>query len=166
MTEKYAVFHVVPLNCQLEDLKKGCPHFHWDDNLPLYIGLLPRKNPKPEDCKWFEYKNSHIVHVGNAYDAPDGVVFMDAPLTHVNGMAKPFPKKDDPTPYDPFAPIPHTYVRFELDPRSKNKFVQPKVLAHVNGEYPTVDPRVSTRDYTHVFMACFDASQKDVQRRP
>ena len=104
--------------------------------------------------------------MGNAYDAPDGVVFMDAPLTHVNGMAKPFPKKDDPTPYDPFAPIPHTYVRFELDPRSEKKFVQPKVLARVNGEYPTVDPRVSTRDYTHVFMACFDESQKDVQRRP
>jgi carotenoid cleavage dioxygenase-like enzyme len=166
VTENYAVFHVVPLNCQLQDLKKGGPHFHWDDDLPLYIGLLPRRNPKPEDVKWFEHRNSHVIHVGNAYDGPNGVVHMDAPISYVNAMAKPFPAKKDPKPFDPFAPVPHKYVRFELDPKSDNKLVEAKVLADVNGEYPTVDPRVATRDYTHVFMACFDESVRDDKTGP
>jgi carotenoid cleavage dioxygenase len=154
------------LECDVDDLKKGTQHFHWDDSLPLYIGLLPRRNPKPDDIKWFRYKNSHVVHVGNAYDGPNGIVYMDAPLTHVNGMAKAFPNKQNPTPFDPFAPIPHKYVRWELDPTAAHdSWAEPKLLVDVNGEYPTVDPRAACRDYTYVFMACFDESYVNPKRK-
>jgi carotenoid cleavage dioxygenase-like enzyme len=156
---------VVPLECNLDDLKKGSQHYHWDDSLPLYFGLLPRRNPKPEDVRWFQYKNSHIIHVGNAYDGPNGVVYMDSPVTHTNGMARFFPNKNISKEFDPLAPIPHQYVRWELDPKAKSDFVEPKLLADVNGEYPTVDPRFACREYTYVFMACFDETISP-ERRP
>jgi hypothetical protein len=39
--------------------------------------------------------------------------------------------------------------------------VEPIELADVDGEMPTVDPRIASLDYEYVFMACFDKSQKD-----
>lgn len=91
---------------------------------------------------------------------------MDSPLTHMNAMAKAFPSKNNPIPFDPSIPIPHQYVRWELNPNSETDFVEPRLIANVNGEYPTVDPRVACREYTFVFMACFDPSVSDTKQMP
>lgn len=57
------------------------------------------------------------------------------------------------------APIKSHYVRWKLDPRAKSDFVEPIELADVDGEMPTVDPRIASLDYQYVFMACYDKSQ-------
>jgi carotenoid cleavage dioxygenase-like enzyme len=67
-----------------EMLEKGHKHFAWDEEKPLYFGVLPPRNPKPEDIRWFHYKNAFFGHVGNAFDGNDGCVYLDAPLTYGN----------------------------------------------------------------------------------
>lgn len=160
VTKKYAVFHVLPLHCSVERLKKGGKHLAWDDSLPIYFGILPRENPKPEDIRWFHFKNSYIAHIGNAYDGPDDVVYYDSPLSYGNKFGALFPSDDPGVPeFDPLAPIKSHYVRWKLDPHAKSDYVEPIELADVDGEMPTIDLRIASLDYKYVFMACYDKSR-------
>jgi hypothetical protein len=34
-----------------EWLKKGGPHWYYNKTLPMYLGLIPRYSPRPEDVK-------------------------------------------------------------------------------------------------------------------
>lgn len=84
-TDKWIVFALVPLqSVPLELLQEGHKHFAWNPDLPLTFGILPPRNPKPEDIRWFEYKNAFFGHVGNAFDGENGCVYLDAPLTDGN----------------------------------------------------------------------------------
>lgn len=84
-TDKWVIFIIPPLETQpVEDLKKGAKHFAWSEDKPLTFGILPRRNPKPEDIKWFTYNNAFYGHTGNAFDGEDGCVYLDAPLTYFN----------------------------------------------------------------------------------
>jgi len=153
-TKNYVVFHVLPLHCSIENLKKDGNHFHWEDDIPLYFGILPRHNPKSEDIKWFHNKlNAYIAHIGNAYDGPYGVAYYDSPLSYGNKFVSFFPSiKPDAPLHDPAAIRSH-YVRWKLDPRAKSDFVEPVELADVDGEMPTIDLRYASLPYTYVFMA-------------
>lgn len=160
------MFHVIPLNCSLERLKRGGKHFAWDDSLPLYFGILPRYNPRPEDIKWFHYKNAYIAHIGNAYTAADGVIYYDSPLSYGNKFGAFFPSDDPDAPmHDPTKAIKSHYVRWKLDPRATKEYVEPLELVDIDGEMPTVDLKVATKEYEYVFMACFDKTktQDDAQ---
>ena len=84
-TDKWVIFPLPPLETvSVEMLEEGHKHFAWDEDKPLYFGILPRRNPKPEDVRWFHYKNAFFGHVGNAFDGDDGCVYLDAPLTYGN----------------------------------------------------------------------------------
>lgn len=84
-TDKWIIFILPPLAAvPLELLQEGHKHFAWAEDKPLMFGILPRRNPKPEDVKWFHYKNAFYGHSGNAFDGEDGCVYLDAPLTYMN----------------------------------------------------------------------------------
>ena len=84
-SDKWIIFILTPLaTVPLEMLKEGKKHFAWDESKPLMFGILPRRNPKPEDIRWFQYKNVFYGHSGNAFDGDDGCVYLDAPLTYSN----------------------------------------------------------------------------------
>lgn len=52
-TDKFVVFVLTPLAAVSMDLlKQGHKHFAWDEEKPLMFGIVPRRNPKPEDVKW------------------------------------------------------------------------------------------------------------------
>lgn len=89
-TDKWIVFILIPLAVvPIDLLKKGHKHFAWDEGKDLTFGILPRRNPKPEDVKWFHYKNAFYGHSGNAFDGEDGCVYLDAPLTYSNKVSHP-----------------------------------------------------------------------------
>ena len=44
ITEDYALFHIVPSIGSWERLRKGLPHFGFDTTLPVYLGVLPRRD--------------------------------------------------------------------------------------------------------------------------
>lgn len=84
-SDKWVIFILTPLACvPLDLLKEGHKHFAWAEDKPLTFGILPRRNPKPEDVKWYHYKNAFYGHTGNAFDGDDGCVYLDAPLTYHN----------------------------------------------------------------------------------
>lgn len=89
MTDKWIIFIVPPLAVVPEEkLKEGHKHFAWDDERPLAFGILPRRNPKPEDIKWFYAENAFYGHTGNTFDGADGCVYLDAPLTYGNKVSR------------------------------------------------------------------------------
>jgi carotenoid cleavage dioxygenase-like enzyme len=84
-TEKWIIFILIPLaTVSVDLLKGGHKHFAWDQAKPLTFGILPRRNPRPEDVKWFPFRNAFYGHSGNAFDGKDGCVYLDAPLTYMN----------------------------------------------------------------------------------
>jgi carotenoid cleavage dioxygenase-like enzyme len=84
-TDKWIVFILPPLkSVPLDLLKTGHHHFAWDDDEPIWLGILPRRNPRPEDVRWFRSKNAFIGHAGNAFDGDDGCVYFDAPIVYAN----------------------------------------------------------------------------------
>lgn len=55
-TDKWIVLTPAPLACaSIDELEKGHKHFAWDEDKPLVFGILPRRNPKPDDVRWFHY---------------------------------------------------------------------------------------------------------------
>lgn len=84
-TDKWIIFTLNPLANVPEDLlKAGHKVYGWDETKSLCLGILPRRNPKPEMVKWFEYKNAFLGHTSNAFDGEDGCVYFDAPVTNYN----------------------------------------------------------------------------------
>ena len=84
-SDKWIIFILTPLAVvPIDLLKEGHKHFAWSEDKPLTFGILPRRNPKPEDVRWFPYKNAFYGHSGNAFDGDDGCVYLDAPLTYTN----------------------------------------------------------------------------------
>jgi carotenoid cleavage dioxygenase len=84
-TDKWVIFTLNPLVNVPEDLlKAGHKVYGWDEAKSLCLGILPRRNPKPEMVKWFEYKNAFLGHTSNAFDGEDGCVYFDAPVTNYN----------------------------------------------------------------------------------
>jgi carotenoid cleavage dioxygenase-like enzyme len=89
-TEKWIIFTLPPLAVvSREQLEQGHKHFAWSESQPLMFGILPRRNPRPEDVRWFRFRNAFFGHVGNAFDGEDGSVYLDAPLTYGNKVALP-----------------------------------------------------------------------------
>lgn len=84
-TEKWIVFVLPPLTTvPLHLLQEGHHHFAWDEEKPLMLGILPRRNPKPEDVRWFSTRNAFLGHTGNAFDGEDGCVYLDGPVLYTN----------------------------------------------------------------------------------
>lgn len=84
-SKNWVVFVLIPLETQpIELLQQGSKHFAWAEDKPLTFGILPRRNPKPEDVRWFHYENAFYGHTGNAFEGDDGFVYLDAPLTYHN----------------------------------------------------------------------------------
>lgn len=46
---------VVNQTCDIERLKSGGEHWQWNNDLPTYIGVLPRHGAKSDDVKVSKY---------------------------------------------------------------------------------------------------------------
>ncbi|KFY05889.1 hypothetical protein V491_08973 [Pseudogymnoascus sp. VKM F-3775] len=155
-TDKWVVFVLNPLvTVPLELLERGHHHFAWDEEKPAVFGILPRRNPKPEDVKWFHFKNSFIGHTGNAFDGPDGCIYLDTPVNYEN-MFWFFPSLDKShlpaLPPDPTESVPGSYVRWKLDPLLSDVYVEPQELVKLEGEMPKIDERFAMQPYKVLFL--------------
>ncbi|KAJ5627459.1 hypothetical protein N7528_004886 [Penicillium herquei] len=153
-TDKWIVFILPPLaSVPLDLLKEGHHHFAWDEEKPLMLGILPRRNPKPEDVRWFSTKSAFLGHTGNAFDGEDGCVYVDGPILYTNlfWFFPPIGKPPVP-PQTPLQDMHGGYVRFKLDPNAMERSVEPVKLVDIAGEMPKVDDRFLTKPYKDVFM--------------
>jgi len=139
ITPNYVVFQIYPHVADLDRIKKGGLYFQYDETLPMYLGLLPKRNPKPEDIKWFQWDPDHFEgHVSNAFEK-NGKVYVDFPVFKGNVFYF-FPNKDGYSP--PPQALTCRFPRFELDPNATDlRISEPEYLGEVMGEFSRIDER-------------------------
>jgi carotenoid cleavage dioxygenase len=74
ITTKHAIFMDLPVVFDLQLALQGTMPFHWSDEYPARIGVMPR-NGRGSDVRWFEVEPCYVFHGLNAYDEGDTVVF-------------------------------------------------------------------------------------------
>lgn len=78
ITGRYAIFMDLPVVFSLEEALKGGMPFHWSDDYPARMGIMPRDG-HDADVQWFEIDPCFIFHTLNAFDENDGkTVVLDA----------------------------------------------------------------------------------------
>ena len=74
ITERHAIFWVLPVMFSLDALSSGMP-FAWDDAVPAQVGVIPLDGTA-DQMKWFDVDPCMIFHGANAYE-DDGVITVD-----------------------------------------------------------------------------------------
>jgi carotenoid cleavage dioxygenase len=72
-TENYAILNDCPLFWEPELLAKGAYASRFHPELPLRIGVLPRRGAGSE-IRWFEADPTYVLHWVNAYEEGDEIV--------------------------------------------------------------------------------------------
>ena len=86
ITEKYAIFPLFPTLADLERIKAGGAHWAHRQDLPSWIGIMPRYGDVSE-MKWIEGPvGVSCFHEVNGYDDGD-LVHLDLCLTDTNAFA-------------------------------------------------------------------------------
>jgi len=86
ITERYAIFPIFPTLADLDRLKAGGAHWAHHQDLPSWVGIMPRYG-KVEDMKWIEGPvGVSVFHEVNAYDDGD-FVHIDMCLTETNAFS-------------------------------------------------------------------------------
>lgn len=79
ITEDYLVIHIVPSIGSWERLEQGLPHFGFDTTMPVYLGVLPRREGVSGDqIRWFRRDNCFASHVLNAWQEGSQIHFLTA----------------------------------------------------------------------------------------
>jgi carotenoid cleavage dioxygenase len=86
ITERYAIFPIFPTLADLDRLKAGGAHWAHHQDLPSWVGIMPRYG-KVEEMKWIEGPvGVSVFHEVNAYDDGD-FVHIDLCLTETNAFS-------------------------------------------------------------------------------
>jgi carotenoid cleavage dioxygenase-like enzyme len=155
LTERYAVFHIVPITSSWERLRANLPHFGFDTTLPVYLGLLPRgPGVTGRDLRWFKApKTVFASHVMNAFEDGSKIHF-DTPQAQNNAF--PFFPDIHGAAFDPVAARPFLH-RWTVDLASKSAdFSAVTQLTEWVDEFPRIDERYLGHPYRHGWMLVMD----------
>ena len=157
ITEDYLVLHIVPSIGSWERLEKGLPHFGFDTTLPVYLGVIPRRDDlKEEDIRWFKRGNCFASHVMNAFQ--DGTkIHFDVPEAK-NNMFPFFPDVHG-APFNPMEAASYL-TRWTVDLASNSdEFESCERLTGMIGEFPRIDDRRAGLPYRYGWMLVIDPSK-------
>lgn len=157
ITEDYLILHIVPSIGNWERLEKGLPHFGFDTTMPVYLGVIPRRDDlKDEDIRWFKRDNCFASHVMNAYQ--DGTkIHFDIPESKNNFF--PFFPDVHGAAFNPMEAM--TYLtRWTVDMASNaEEFDSIEKLSDTVGEFPRIDDRFTGKRYRYGWMLEMDMSR-------
>ncbi len=138
VTERHALFPVLPLHASRERALTGAMPFVWEPELGGHIGLL-RRDRGVASLRWFRAESCFVFHVLNAWEEGDRIVadvmqFDEAPL---------FPRADGRPPNPEAARA--RLVRWTLDPGAGTDAFSRTALNDLTegmtGEFPRIDDR-------------------------
>lgn len=150
ITQDYLVLHIVPSIGSWDRLEKGMPHFGFDTSLPVYLGIIPRRDGVTEgDIRWFKRDNCFASHVFNAFQ--EGTrIHIDVPEAQ-NNMFPFFPDVHG-APFDPAAAASRP-TRWTVDLASNSDaFDAVTRLSEAVGEFPRIDDRFAGQPYRYGWM--------------
>ncbi|KAH7205417.1 carotenoid oxygenase [Fusarium redolens] len=158
VSKKYLIIILIPQKVDVDWNKKCNKHYAWEPEADLVFGLIPRHSPAASDVKWFHLGNSFAGHSANGYDLGDGRVVMDVTIADENCMPW-YPTKDGVMP--DINAIEVKLARIYFDPKlpgTKHR-AEVEIIQRHSGEFPRIDDRFQTRDYTTIFVPALDANQ-------
>ncbi|WP_427967695.1 carotenoid oxygenase family protein [Altererythrobacter sp.] len=157
ITEDYLVLHIVPSIGNWERLEQKKPHFGFDTTMPVYLGIIPRKDDlKDEDIRWFKRGNCFASHVFNAFQEGTKVHF-DTPEAE-NNMFPFFPDVHG-AEFDPMAAASRP-TRWTVDLASNSdEFESVERLSESVGEFPRIDDRFAGLPYRYGWMLEIDPAK-------
>ena len=136
ITEDYVVFHVVPITSDWARLENRLPHFGFDRNRPIHVGVLPRDGGA-EDMRWFSAPNCFASHVMNAHNVGTKVHF-DTPMAEGNMF--PFFPDYEGAPFEPHRAA-SRMTRWTVDMLGNSDDIAMERLTDLVGEFPRIDDR-------------------------
>ncbi len=154
VTEDYLVLHIVPSIGSWERLEQGKPHFGFDTTMPVYLGIIPRRDGvTQEDIRWFKRDNCFASHVMNAFQ--EGTkVHIDVPEAE-NNMFPFFPDVHG-APFNPQQAM-SKLTRWTVDMASNSdEFDAVTRLTDTPGEFPRIDDRFTGLPYRYGWMLEMD----------
>jgi carotenoid cleavage dioxygenase len=154
ITPDYALFHIVPSIGSIERLEKGMPHFGFDTNMPVYLGVLPRRaGSTAEDIRWFKRDNCFASHVMNAFQEGSKIHF-DTPEAK-NNMFPFFPDVHG-EPFNGMEAMSYL-TRWTVDMASNgDEFDSVTRLTETAAEFPRIDDRRAGLPYRYGWMLEMD----------
>lgn len=75
ITRRHALFMDLPVVFDMEAAMAGQMPYHWSDEYPARIGVLPRDTDDVTQLRWFDVEPCYVFHPLNAFDDGDDVVF-------------------------------------------------------------------------------------------
>jgi carotenoid cleavage dioxygenase len=154
VTEDYLLVHIVPSVGSWERLEQGLPHFGFDTTMPVYLGVIPRRDHvEADDIRWFKRDNCFASHVMNAWQEGTKVHF-DTPEAK-NNMFPFFPDVHG-APFD--GPASTSFLtRWTVDLASNSDdFESVTRLTRTAGEFPRIDDRFTGLPYRYGWMLEMD----------
>jgi carotenoid cleavage dioxygenase-like enzyme len=157
ITPDYALFHIVPSIGSWERLEKGLPHFGFDTTMPVYLGVLPRREgASSEDIRWFKRDNCFASHVMNAFQEGSKIHF-DIPEAK-NNMFPFFPDVHG-EPFNGMEAMSHL-TRWTVDMASNSDvFESVTRLTETAAEFPRIDERRQGKPYRFGWMLEMDMAR-------
>ncbi len=154
VTEDYLVVHIVPSIGSWERLEQGKPHFGFDTSMPVYLGVIPRRDTvAAEDIRWFKRGNCFASHVMNAYQEGSKIHF-DIPEAK-NNMFPFFPDVHG-APFNGMEAMSYL-TRWTVDMASNSdEFESVTKLTETAGEFPRIDDRMTGLPYRYGWMLEMD----------
>ncbi|CAI6097509.1 unnamed protein product [Clonostachys chloroleuca] len=153
-TDNWVIFHMSNYQIDMDHMKnENGTHFRLNRFLPNRFGVLPRRNPKPEDVRWFDSLKNHTWgHFSNGFEGEDGCIYLDAYIANIdtlNAFPNMHPELDIGKPKEKMN---GKLARFKIDPKApSNELELPIVLSEVAGEMARCDDRFITKPYNHVY---------------
>ncbi|THV45118.1 hypothetical protein BGAL_0528g00060 [Botrytis galanthina] len=154
ITENYVIFPMIPHICDLDRLKAGGEHWQWDSEVPMYIGVLPRRGANGSDVKWFRAPHGFAGHVANAFEDENGNIVLSMAYSIKNVFFWWADKNGD-------APIPGEaqcdFVSFNIDYKSSDlDLKEPTKMVEEDMEFPRIDDRYVSVSFTKVLFNVMD----------
>ncbi|MEZ5743299.1 MAG: carotenoid oxygenase family protein [Sphingomonadaceae bacterium] len=139
ITEDYLLVHIVPSIGSWERLEKGLPHFGFDTTMPVYLGVIPRKDGvADEDIRWFRRDNCFASHVVNAWQEGSKIHFL---IPESKNNFFPFFPDVHGAPFKPEESVTHI-TDWVVDMASNgDEFERIERLTDTFSEFPRIDDR-------------------------
>jgi carotenoid cleavage dioxygenase len=147
ITEDYLVLHIVPSIGSWERLEQGKPHFGFDTTMPVYLGVIPRRDGvTQDDIRWFKRDNCFASHVLNAWQEGSKVHFVTCEAK--NNMFPFFPDVHG-APFNGMEAMSYP-TDWVVDMASNGEdFAEIVKLSDAMGEFPRIDDRFTGQKTRH-----------------
>jgi carotenoid cleavage dioxygenase-like enzyme len=154
VTERHALFPILPLAGSLPRAMAGGPPFAWEPDKGSHVGVM-RREAGVETMRWFETDPCYVFHPMNAWEAGERI-FAD-----VMAYDRPplFPSPDGAAPQ----PTEARLVRWTFDLGGSSDAIGCEPLDDIPGEFPRFDERFAGLPYRHGWFAAKLRSARDIR---